>query len=77
MRRILWILALAILMIAVAIATAWAGLALWYRLPGPELARALGGGLFVLLGLAAIIALFGRSRFRCSVDRRFALSWND
>jgi hypothetical protein len=56
------IVAAMVLMLAIAVATAWSGLALWYRLPAPDLIRGLAGSLFVLLGLAAIIALFSRSR---------------
>ncbi|SDR60128.1 protein of unknown function [Rhizobiales bacterium GAS191] len=59
MRRILRIVAATLLVLAAAIATSWASLALWYRLPMPEWARGLAAGLFVLLGLAAIVALFG------------------
>jgi hypothetical protein len=42
---------------------AWSGLALWFRFPGEEWARGLAAGLFVLLGLATIIALFTRRRW--------------
>ena len=40
--------------------SAWSALALWFRLPAPEGVRALAAGLFVVLGLAAIAALFLR-----------------
>jgi hypothetical protein len=46
----------------IAILTAWASLALWYRLPAQELMRALAGTLFFLIGVAAILALFTRGR---------------
>ena len=39
---------------------AWGTLALWFRLPAPEGARALAAGLFAALGLATIAALFLR-----------------
>ena len=52
----------AVLVFTITVATAWAGLALWYRLPVPEIGRALGAGLFVLLGFTTLIALFGRLR---------------
>jgi Domain of unknown function (DUF4105) len=56
---ILFRLALAM---AIVLATAWASLALWYRLPTPEPMRELAAGVFALIGLSAIIALFGRRR---------------
>jgi hypothetical protein len=66
LRRTVRIFSTVILIAAIAVATVWAGLALWYRVPALELARGLAGGLFVLLGLATIIALFG-SRLRALV----------
>jgi hypothetical protein len=42
--------------------SAWAALALWFRLPAPEAARVLAAGLFVLLGLVTAAALFSRRR---------------
>ncbi len=44
----------------IAIITAWASLALWYRLPVPESIRGLAAGLFILAGIATIVALFTR-----------------
>jgi len=46
----------------IAIITAWASLALWYRLPVPESIRGLAAGLFILAGIATIVALFTRLR---------------
>jgi len=40
--------------------SAWGALALWFRLPVPEELRAFAAGLFAVLGLAAIAALFVR-----------------
>ena len=67
MRRTIWILHTMALMAAVAIATAWAGLALWFRLPVPIWGRGFACALFVVLGLATIIALFGRLRLRALI----------
>nr|WP_310422364.1 DUF4105 domain-containing protein [Mycoplana sp. BE70] len=52
-----------LLALVIALATAWTAPALWYRFPGPEVGRALAAGLFVLLGLASAIGMFGRLRF--------------
>jgi hypothetical protein len=38
----------------------WAALALWFRLPAPQGFRALAAALFVVVGLATIVALFSR-----------------
>jgi hypothetical protein len=67
MHRIARIALAIILSLAVAILTAWAGLAIWYRLPAVELGRAVACGFFILFGLATIIALFSRFRFRAFV----------
>ena len=40
--------------------SAWSALALWFRLPAPEGVRALAAGLFAILGLMTIAALFLR-----------------
>jgi Domain of unknown function (DUF4105) len=40
--------------------SAWSALALWFRLPGPEAARAAAAVSFAILGLATIAALFMR-----------------
>ncbi len=50
--------------LVVAPLSAWAAAALWFRLPLPEWARAVGCGLVALGGLATIIALFTRARWR-------------
>ncbi len=48
--------------LAVALLSAWSALALWFRLPGPEWARGVAAGLFVILGAATAVALFTRRR---------------
>ncbi len=57
------ITAVLVLLLAVALLSAWSALALWFRLPGPEWARGLAAGLFVILGAATAIALFTRRRW--------------
>jgi hypothetical protein len=56
-----------ILVLAVASATAWASLAIWYRLPAQEWTRGAAAGLFVLLGVATVIPLLGRPRLRAGL----------
>ena len=77
MSLILRIACAAILALAIAAATAWAALALWYRLPAEEWARGAAAVLFALLGLATIVALFGRSRLRAGLAfvGAFIASW--
>lgn len=58
MRSVGLIVSAIVLVVAIALSTAWAALALWYRLPAPDLAKSLVACLFVLLGLAAAIGLF-------------------
>ncbi|MBB6412792.1 DUF4105 domain-containing protein [Mesorhizobium sangaii] len=67
MHRIARISLAIILSLAVALLTAWAGFAMWYRLPVGELGRAAACALFILFGLGTIIALFSRFRIRAFV----------
>jgi Domain of unknown function (DUF4105) len=46
--------------LVIAPVSAWSALALWFHLPAPEGIRALAAGLFAVLGLATIAALFFR-----------------
>jgi hypothetical protein len=43
--------------------TAWAAMALWFRLPAPEWARAAAAGVFVIIGIATVLTLFRRGRW--------------
>ena len=58
--RIIWICLSALVLASV---TAWAALALWFRFPGPEWAKAAAAGIFVILALGALLALLTRSRW--------------
>jgi Domain of unknown function (DUF4105) len=64
LRRAVRIFSAIIFSLIVALLTVWTALAFWFRLPAPELARGLAAGLFALYGLATMVALFGRLRFR-------------
>jgi hypothetical protein len=43
--------------------SAWSAMALWFRLPAPEWAKAGASALFVMIGLATVVALFTHKRF--------------
>ena len=62
LRRIGRLLIASLLALVVTIATTWAVMALWYRLPLPPPAKISAGCLFGLLGLATIVMLFTRLR---------------
>jgi hypothetical protein len=49
--------------LVIAPSTAWAALALWFRLPAPEWAKAAAAGVFVILAFATVLALFTRRRW--------------
>ncbi|MBB4117592.1 hypothetical protein FHT80_006981 [Rhizobium sp. BK226] len=55
---------IAVLVLLVAFASAWSSLALWYRLPLPDVGRQASAILFGLFGASVVVALFGRRRFR-------------
>jgi hypothetical protein len=57
-------LSICVAALVVAPLTAWSAAALWFRLPGPEAARASIAGLFVLLGLWTVAALFTQRRVK-------------
>ncbi len=61
-RAVAAILAVLVSVLVIAPVSAWSALALWFRLPAPEWARALAACLFAVLGLATIAGLFLRRR---------------
>jgi hypothetical protein len=71
MGQALRIVMIIVLALVIALTTAWAVLALWYRLPAPDFAKALAAGLFVLIGFMAITGLF-RPSSRWAVLAYFA-----
>lgn len=64
MRRLISIVLIFAVALIVAFATAWAALALWYRLPLPELGRAAAAGVFALFGLLTVVSLASRLRIK-------------
>lgn len=50
------------LLLAIGLATLWASLALWYRLPAPAWLSGTAASLFALAGSATAVCLFGRWR---------------
>jgi hypothetical protein len=62
MRRFGLIILLIVVGAAVATATAWTSLALWYRLPTEQLIRDIAAVLFIVVGLSTIVSLFGSLR---------------
>jgi hypothetical protein len=55
--------------------SAWSALALWFRLPAPEILRAAAAILFCILGLATIVALFMRPARGLAALAVFALAF--
>ena len=55
-------LSLLIVIVVLAAVTVWGSLALWYRLPVAEAAKIAACGTFALVGVATVIAQFGRHR---------------
>lgn len=64
MRLIVKTLVFVLLVLVVTLLTAWGALALWYRLPAPELVTVVVAGIFVLLALATLVFFFSRFRVR-------------
>jgi hypothetical protein len=67
LRRAIRIVSAILLVFVIVGATAWATLAMWYRLPAPEVVRYVAGGITVLFGCSVAIALFSRLRFQALV----------
>ncbi|WP_369410531.1 Lnb N-terminal periplasmic domain-containing protein [Parasedimentitalea denitrificans] len=74
MTKILNVLLIATLILGLTILTAWAALALWYRLPFGMPIRAISAGGFALLGLSVIASLFRPSRLRALATYCLALA---
>jgi Domain of unknown function (DUF4105) len=74
LRRLARVVVALLLSLAIALATAWACCALWFRLPLPEGARDVAAGLFALLGLVAIAAMFTRRRLPAGIGFLAALA---
>lgn len=74
MFRIIKAALFAFIALAVALATAWAAMALWYRLPLGSLPRGLLAGGFALLGLAVIAALARGAALRALTTFALALA---
>src|SRR5208337_342942 len=73
-RRVAWaILWGLVAVLVVAPVGAWAAMALWFRLPGPEWAKVAAAGLAVVIALATVFSLFTRARWR--VFSLFALAF--
>jgi Domain of unknown function (DUF4105) len=67
LRHIATIVSGFVLSLLIAVVTAWASLALWYRLPVQEAIRGLAAGLFILVGAVTVVAMFTRLRGRALV----------
>lgn len=64
MKIFLRFLLIAIIMVLIGFFTAWGALALWFRLPAPDTLRIAVAGGFGLVGIAALLGQFTRSRLR-------------
>jgi hypothetical protein len=59
---IIKILASAVLVLAIMLAMAWGGFALWFRWPGPGWVRAAAAAAFITTGMVAIVGILIRRR---------------
>ncbi|AXI48792.1 hypothetical protein C1J03_06890 [Sulfitobacter sp. SK012] len=64
MFRIVQFFPFAVLFLTVAYATAWGTLALWYKLPGPNLVVGVAAVSFGIFGISTLIAFFTSLRWR-------------
>ncbi|HTO29778.1 MAG TPA: DUF4105 domain-containing protein [Pararhizobium sp.] len=67
MRLILRAILVIALLLIVILTSAWASLALWYRLPMADIPRGVIAGLFAVLGLFTVVTLFGRRRLKAMI----------
>jgi hypothetical protein len=74
LRRAGWIVFIVFVTPVVVLATGWASLAIWYRLPAPIFVRAGGAGVFALLGLFTAAAMFTRWRIKAMLAFAFYLA---
>ncbi|WP_291728520.1 DUF4105 domain-containing protein [Leisingera sp. F5] len=74
MFRLIKSIAITAAILAVALTTAWAALALWYRLPFGTIPRGLLAGGFAFLGLTVIAGLFRRRAARALTTFTLALA---
>lgn len=64
MRYVVKAIVLLVVFLGVAYFTLWGTLALWFRVPGPEILRWIFAGAFGLFGIATLPAVFGRRHVR-------------
>ena len=64
MPRLMAIIFLFAVALIVAALTIWCSLALWYRLPLPDIGRAIAAGVFLVFGLFTLAALASRLRMK-------------
>ncbi|MBB5535017.1 hypothetical protein GGD55_001700 [Rhizobium giardinii] len=62
LRRFILAILLTVLAMIIALTTVWVALALWYRLPLPEVRRGIAAGIFAVFGIFTVAALFSRWR---------------
>jgi len=58
LRHVVWIVFGILAALFILLLASWASLAIWYRLPAPIFLRAIVAGLFALVGVITVVALF-------------------